>query len=452
MNLEQLIARQAEIDTKQKAILAAAGSNAMTAEQATEFDSLQAEYDANATEVTRLQADAERRRKAATRTLPTASQAAVSGAAGGQALSGSESGGTRIAVKPPEKFASLGDQLQAIASCEMSGREDNRLQWGYLEPSAAVSGAGSGVPSDGGYLVEKDLMTDMMSKMYADAALLSRVRRIPVSANSNGLKINMVDETSRATGSRWGGVQVYWGAEADSATAKKPKFRQASLELKDLIGLMYATERLLQDAAALESVFQQAFTEEMTFAAEDAIINGLGAGQPLGLLASDALVSVSKETGQAAATLQYENVNKMWSRMWARSRGNAVWLINQDVEPQLHSMVLPAGTGGVPVYLPPGGLSQSPYGSLFGRPIIPTEYQPSLGTVGDIMLVDLSQYVVIEKGGLQADSSVHVRFINNERTFRFIYRLDGQPTWNSPLTPAKGTNTLSPFVALATRS
>jgi hypothetical protein len=34
------------------------------------------------------------------------------------------------------------------------------------------------------------------------------VRTIPISANSDGLDLVAVNETSRATGSRWGGVQV----------------------------------------------------------------------------------------------------------------------------------------------------------------------------------------------------------------------------------------------------
>lgn len=357
-----------------------------------------------------------------------------------------------VRTKEPERFKTLGEQLQAIASVEMTGRTDNRLQWGNITPYAVVSGAGANVPSDGGYLIQQDLVTELMTKAYGSDEVLNRCRKIGIGPNSDGLKMNLVDETSRASGSRWGGVQVYWGAEADAATAKKPKFRQASWELKDVIGLMYATERLMADASALEAVFNQAFTEEIRFFVGDAVINGTGGGQMQGLLAATALVSVSKESGQPATTIQYENINKMWSRMWSRSRSNAVWLINQDCEPALDTMTAPVGTGGVPVYLPPGGLSQSRFASLKGAPVIPTEFNPTLGTVGDIMLVDLSQYLIIDKGGIQADQSIHVRFINNERTFRFIYRVDGAPLWNSALTPAKGSNTLSPFVALATRA
>lgn len=351
-------------------------------------------------------------------------------------------------------FRSLGEQLQAIASAGMNGNQhgDIRLHWGSTDAQMAISGGGTSVPSDGGYLVQKDIMTDLSNRMFDGGSILPYVDKVDIGAGSDGLKINIVDETSRATGSRWGGVQVYWGAEADSATNKKPKFRQTQLELKDLIGLAYLTERALADASSLEQVYTRAFTEEFTFMVEDGFFNGVGGGQMLGFLNSGAVVSVSKETGQPAATLVYENVLNMWSRMWHRSRMNAIWTINQDIEPQLHKMSIPVGVGGLPVYLPPGGISGSPYATLFGRPVVPTEYNATLGTVGDICLVDPTQYVIIRKGGLTADSSIHVRFINNERTFRWLYRIDGQPKWTVPMTPYKGTNTKSPFISLATRA
>jgi len=142
----------------------------------------------------------------------------------------------------------------------------------------------------------------------------------------------------------------------------------------------------------------------------------------------------------------------MWSRCWAPSRKNAVWLINQDCEPQLNGMSIAVGTGGIPVYLPAGGLSQSPYSTLFGRPVIPVEYCATVGDQGDIILADFTQYQAIDKGVLKTATSIHVRFDYNETAFRFVFRFDGQPSWKSALTPYKGSNTLSPFVALANRA
>ena len=312
-------------------------------------------------------------------------------------------------------------------------------------------GLNEGVPSEGGFLVQTDHVAELLKRTYETGALTGRVRRIPVSANANGLTINAVAETSRATGSRWGGIQAYWLQEAGTKTPTNPEFRQMELKLKKLIGLCYATDELLQDTAALENIIQQAFTEEFGFMLDEAIFRGTGVGQPLGILNSPSLVTVDAEPGQAADTVLYENIVNMWSRAWGRGRANSVWLINQDIEPQLHTMSLAVGVGGVPVYMPAGGASASPYGTLFGRPVIPIEQASTLGTAGDIVLADLSQYLTIDKGGIQQASSIHVQFLTDQTAFRFVYRVDGQPVWNAPLTPAQGTNALSPFVALEAR-
>lgn len=350
-------------------------------------------------------------------------------------------------INPKKEFRTLGDLLQAVAKADTRQGVDARLS-----ESRAATGMGEATPADGGWLVQKDFAVDLMTRTYNTGQILSRIPRIPVGPNANGLNLTMINETSRANGSRWGGVVVSRQAEGATPTAGKPKFRQMELKLKKLFGLCYASDELLQDAVALEAVINKAFPDEMSFVMEDEIINGTGAGQMLGILGGGCLVSVAKETGQAAASVVYDNITKMWGRMFAPCRANAVWLINQDVEQPLNGMGISVGTGGIPVYLPPGGLSETPFARLMGRQVIPVEQCQTLGTVGDILLADLSQYTMIDKGGIQAASSMHVRFINDEQTYRFIARNDGQPSWNSALTPKNGSNTLSPFVALATRA
>jgi HK97 family phage major capsid protein len=95
-------------------------------------------------------------------------------------------------------------------------------------------------------------------------------------------------------------------------------------------------------------------------------------------------------------------------------------------------------------------LPNSPSGSLLGRPVVETEFNPTLGDAGDILLADMSQYVMIDKD-VQAASSIHVQFLTDQVAFRFVYRCDGQPKMAAPLTPYKGTGTLSPFVAIEAR-
>src|SRR5262249_32310054 len=161
--------------------------------------------------------------------------------------------------------------------------------------------------------------------------------------------------------------------------------------------------------------------------------------QPLGILNSNCLVTVTKESGQAATTFRHENAVKMWSRLFAPCRKSAVWLINQDVEPQLHTMSLSVGTGGLPSYIPPGGRSGKPHATLLGRPVLPVEWCPTLGTKGDVILADLSQYVTISRGAVESAMSLHLRFDYDEVAFRLLFRVDGAPWWSSALTPYKGS-------------
>ena len=316
----------------------------------------------------------------------------------------------------------------------------------------AASGLNETVPSQGGFLVGTDRVAGLLARTYETGAILSRVDIMPISPESNGIVLNAEDETSRAAGYRRGGIRAYWADEATEKTSSKPKFRQMDMKLKKIVALCYATDELLADTVALGNWIGKAYPEEITFIAEDAIWNGTGAGMPLGILNSNALVSVAKESGQAAATVVAQNIIKMWARCWSRSRLNAAWYINQDIEPQLYTLNLPVGTGGQLVYMPAGGLSASPYATLFNRPVVPIEYAATLGTVGDIVLADLNEYQMINKGGVEQAASIHVRFIYDETVYRFVYRINGEPKWSAALTPFKGSNTLSPFVALAIRA
>jgi len=366
-------------------------------------------------------------------------------------------GEDREAKKP---FESFGEQLRAVAAAASPENQtiDKRLLG--IHEEARATGMSESVPSDGGFLVQKDYVPGILEKVYSTGSLISRVDILPIGANSNGVKLNAIDETSRADGSRMGGVRAYWKDEAALKVESKPKFRQMELNLNKVIGLVYSTDELLQDATALGAWVMKNLPIELRFKVEDAIVNGTGVGQPLGILVSGCLVSVAAETGQLANTIVYENLVKMYARHYSGAPdivqkpedGSVVWLINRDVIPQLFTMGLTVGVGGAPVFIPANGAAGRPYNEILGLPILPVEYCASLGTVGDIILVDLDEYQMIDKGGIQSAMSIHVMFIYDESVFRFVYRVDGQPKWTSALTPYKGAaNTLSPFVALATR-
>jgi HK97 family phage major capsid protein len=457
MNPEEIRKHLASLRDEQRAMLAAIkaeGREAFTAEEETKYDALEERAGATKRQLDRVEAleaaEKELGRPTTTAVLepPVLSSRApiTSQIPRGQ--------GDRPLTLADQGFRSMGEFLYAVsrAGDKPGSHVDPRLLR-IQQFEAAALGSNESTPSDGGYLVGIDQSDVFLQRIYDASAIAGRTTPIEISSGANATRLNGIDERSRVTGSRWGGVQAYWVDEATAPTASRPKFRRIELILKKLMCLYYATDEELMDAAQLQRVADQAFPDEMAYMLDDALIRGTGAGQPLGVLNAPATVSVAKRTGQAAATVLYENILDMWSRGWGRSRPNMVWLINQDVEPALYTMSLAVGTGGAPAFLPPGGISGQPYATLFGRPVMPIEQCATLGTVGDIILADWSQYLLARKGGILANSSIHVQFITDEMAFRWVMRVDGQPTWHVALTPAtNSSNTLSPFVTLATRS
>lgn len=320
-----------------------------------------------------------------------------------------------------------------------------------LRQLRAATGANEGVGADGGYLVQSDHAEMLFDAAKDSGKLASRCTTIPVSSNST--TITMLDESSLAVGSQFGGIRAYWRAEAGQVTATRPKFRQENIKVEALEALFYATEEQLEDAPQLATFANMAFEKAIGFQIDDAIISGNGAGKPLGIINSPAALSVAKEGGQTADTVKYENVDKMVDRLLVGSEGKAVWLIHPDVRQQLRNAMWKPGTlTEYPVYLPQGGIAGNQNGTLFGYPVERVQQCPKLGDLGDIMLLDLSWYALFRKSGLKASQSVHVAFLTSEQVFKWTVRLNGMPLLNTPITDAYGTTTRSPFVLLAERA
>ena len=354
------------------------------------------------------------------------------------------------ADNPTHEFHHMGDFASAVASAAQPGTmADERLS--FFAAAGDASGMNQTVGADGGFGVPPSFANAIWDGLNAlGDNLLARTDQLTVTGESISIPANA--ETSRAAGSRYGGVRGYWISEAEAITASTPKLRMVKVEPQQLAVLVYATNKLLSNnTVALDQYITRAAVEEINFMSGDAIVNGSGAGQPLGLLNSGSLVTVAKESGQAADTLLAANIDKMWSRLHPNSRANAVWLVNVDCEPQLQALVQDSN-GGVPLFRPANGLIGQQLDTLKNRPLIPVEFCPTIGDAGDIILADLSAYVSGVRGGIEQAMSVHLKFDSAQSAFRFIFEVDGQPYLNSALTPFKGSNTLSTHINLAARA
>jgi len=302
----------------------------------------------------------------------------------------------------------------------------------------------------GGFLVPEEFRAELLRLALETAVIRPRARVIPMTRPIH--RIPVLRDTTHAS-TVYGGVWAYYVAESGSVTQTEPTFAQAVLEAKKLLGgTRVSSEEMVDSAIALEALLTSMFADAIAYVEDNAFINGIGGAQPVGILNADALVSVAKETGQSATTFVTENVVKMFSRMLPSSLNRAVWLMHNDVIPQLYTLSLTVGTGGSAMFMPQGGIGGAPGGTLLGRPVIFTEKCQTLGTAGDVYLVDPAYYLIGDRQALTMAASEHSRFSTDEIEFRFTQRHDGRLWLDSALTPRNGSNTVSPAVSLATRS
>ena len=336
-------------------------------------------------------------------------------------------------------FKGLGEFVKAVhGSAIAGGKTDERLN-----KAALSSYANEGTGADGGFMVPSEYVDKIYENVFASDSLLSMTDQITTARNT----VEFVSDETTPWGSN--GVQVYWTEEAGAITQSKPSLKYNTLRLNKVAALVPASSELLSDAPAVESMVANRAGEALSYAIDDSILHGTGAGQPLGILNSSATISQAKEGSQDADTVLANNILKMYSRMLMKPGGSPVWLCSHDVLPQLMNLSL----NNNPLYLPSMQLADAPYGTLLGRPIMISQHCETVGDVGDIIFADLSQYVTATKaGGIDAQRSMHLWFDQDMDAFRFSTRIAGQPWMTSAVDSDNSVPDVSPFVTLAARA
>jgi HK97 family phage major capsid protein len=356
-------------------------------------------------------------------------------------------------------FAAADDRLRALIvrdkdDKEASGEPAVMLPLAFTPPAfrATVGSDEQGEYDDryGGFAVAKTRLPGILQVGFEGDPSAGLTQPIPMQTPSVEL---MARVDKNHTSSVAGGFTVGRKAETVAASASRTQGEMITLKASSLFGLAYATEELLSDSplsfiAIIDSGFRSQFGAHML----NEKLRGLGGDQYLGVLTALAAsnlgptISIAKEAGQVADTVVAMNVIKARARCWGFE--NAIWIANHDTYPQLVTMSIGVGTAGVLVYNEANSDRPS---TLLGRPIVFSEYASKLGDQGDIILANFSQFLDGLYQPLQSAESIHVRFLNHERAFKFWLRNAGAPWWRTALTPNKSSDTLSPFVVLDAR-
>lgn len=315
-----------------------------------------------------------------------------------------------------------------------------------------AAAANEGIPAEGGFTVPVEVVAGLLDASLEDEIVRPRAEVVPMASSQKRVWGFRSDNSSSTL---YGGFAAGgWYGEAAEINLEVPKLRDIGLIAKKLAILVEASNELLLDGSyqqGLDAVIVKAMSWYLDFG----FLRGSGAREPLGVLNAPSLITVTKESGQAASTIVYENLTKMFSRLHPASVNKSVWVANPTTIPQLLQIKIViknvAGTenvGGAPV---PVITESNGEFRILTRPVLWTEKLPSLGTAGDLLLADFSQYIVGLRKEMSLDRSAHLGFSRDSSHFRGILRGDGQPKWSNAYTPKSGS-TLSWAVTLETRA
>lgn len=323
------------------------------------------------------------------------------------------------------------------------GLSDPRM---VFQPGGGMQAIATGnIPSDGGFSVPTQYVAEWMDSSLENEIVRPLATVWPMTAPSR--KVPGVDGSNH-TSTLFGGFAGGWYNEGEELDLENIKLRMITIAARKLGILSEVSNELLSDGLSYNAQLSKAIVAAIGWYLDYGFLNGNGASAPLGAINAACTITITKELNQPAATINYDNLLKMFARMPAHLMKEAVWVANSSCIPQLGKLSIAIGTGGshIPVMTESAGEFK-----ILTRPVKFTEKVPTLGTKGDIGFYAFSQYAVGLRQEMSLDKSSHVGFTRDTSHYRGILRGDGMPMWDQAMTPKNGT-AMSPFVVLETRA
>lgn len=335
-------------------------------------------------------------------------------------------GASPVEKKEDYGFQSLGEFVNAVRFGDSKGRLD-----------AIRNDMSMGTGTEGGFKVPEQFRDEMLRLNAESSIVRSRANVIPAGDPPDS-KISMPVFDQGANGV-YGGVEVEWIAEGAEKPKTDAKLKEVSLEPQEVAAHVVVTDKLLRNWSSASSFLQNLLRQSMVAAEDLAFLKGDGVGKPLGFIGSAGGLAVNRGTANKIA---YADVVKMMAKLLPES--DAFFIAHQTTIPELMALQDPSGR-----YIFNGGdATKGIPATLLGLPIRFTGKTYALGTKGDLVLVDLSYYLIKDGSGPFIAASEHVYFRNNKTVIKCFWNVDGQPWVTTPLTLEDKATQVSPYINL----
>jgi HK97 family phage major capsid protein len=345
-------------------------------------------------------------------------------------------------VDPEKEFRNAGELLFSLARFRKDGVRDDRLE-ALREQREQTMGTGA----TGGYALPAQFDATIRQIQAQEGIVRSRATVIPAGDPPDAqLAFPALDQTS-ATGNMYGGVTVVHTGEGVTMTETTAKLREVTFEPKEISAYIVVTNKLLANWQSAGAFTTRVLSQAMVGQEDTDFMRGDGVNKALGFVNSAAAITYARAGANA---ISFGDVTGMLARMLMKG-GTPVWLASQTIIPQLAAMV---DAGNHAVWL--GAQAQALAGAaapipstLLGFPLIWADRAPSLGSKGDLCLVNFPYYLIKDGSGPFLASSEHIFFLSNKTVFKILWNVDGHPWLTEPLQlEGDSTKTVSPFVVL----
>lgn len=339
-------------------------------------------------------------------------------------------------------FRNLGELCHSIYMQKKEQVMDSRLDALRAEQREQSFGVGA----QGGFAVPEQFRPDLMMVSPQDAIVMPRATVIPAGSPPDArISMPSLDQTSGQN--MYGGVSMVHTGEALTLTETSANLRQVSMEPKKIAGYIVVTNELLNNWDAASEVLSNLMLRAISGQFDYDCLRGNGVNQAIGVIDAPAAIVQNRA---AAGIIAFPDVYNMMAKL--KFGGSPVWIASQTTIPQLASMV-DAGShavwmGGQGDGLP--GAQGSIPKTLFGFPLLFSDRLPALGSKGDIILADLSYYLIKLGSGPDIAVADQLLFLTDRVVFRVTWRVDGKPWLTEPLAlEGAATSFVSPFVVLS---
>ncbi len=363
-----------------------------------------------------------------------------------------DSGG-RNSVDEPDTFHGFGDFLYAVrfrpqdtrlltvrdtmSPDELRGYE---MALSQMSPDRREQSMGVGI--EGGFAVPTQFLDTLLQVDTQEAIVRPRATVIPAGDPPDALiAIPALNQT--AAQNVYGGVTVSWIGEGAEKAETDLELLEVKLTPHEVAGWIRTTDKLLRNWQAAGPLLETQLRSALIADEDTQFISGTGVGQPTGVIGAPGTIAVARA---GAGAIVYADITGMMVRR--RPRTSYIWVASPDIEQQLMGIVDP-GAAGTLIWQPNAREGQP--ATLMGLPLEFNERQPTLGTQGDLILIDWTKYLIKDGSGpfVSISSNVDDDFIHNKTVVKIFRLVDGAPWVSAPIPQENPlATTRSPYVVL----